>query len=715
MIINCFHCSSKIDDSCKFCYQCGNPPQSKICSKCKAQCSQDFKFCPQCGTPVSVTTGPSRQAMSFCFDITIEENDAAKRCHLKGKYVIHVIDTSIDLLDSRQNVVYSWPSAYVRRYGVDNNNNMFVIDVGRQSDSGEGQFRFWTRKAQEIHDLIRCRFTQSHNHIPTFDPILTQGAANQQRSSILDESERSIQIPRREQSTASSSTTDGVDNSLKVMGSCFDITIEENDSAKRCHLKGKYVIYVSATGICLLDSRHNAIYSWPYAYIRRYGVEYNQNVFVIEVGRKCDSGEGHFRFRTYKAQEIQDLIQCHSIKLLKSHSSIPTVAPIHGQEVVNRQGSTTSDESERSIQLPKREQSTVSSCTTDGTNNSLGALSHCFDITINENDAAKRCHLKGNYIIHLSAIGIGLLDARQNVVCSWPYAYIRRYGVDNNKNMLVIDVGRKSDSGEGQFRFQTCKAQVIHDLIYGHSIKLLESHNHILTVAPFLTQDVASRQRPSILEESEKSLHSQKNHQRAVSSFSIDGTDNSLRGTKSDDRNISQSCGKSSITVNNPQQLYSEPIEPGESGHPLVLPEENTFRQEALKKFGVEKIYKENYMNIKSTWEVQRQADDGPPLPPRPSNSDDDDDDSTYAGLCSYYNELKFERKALENWKIKRASQSHGTATGLNDPLSEQRYDNLRKGSETEMAEDQDVDKGISEEDGHELVNPKRSEPKPLL
>ncbi|KAL3864419.1 hypothetical protein ACJMK2_006103 [Sinanodonta woodiana] len=623
MIIECVHCCFKIDDSCKFCHQCGNPPQSNICSKCRAQCSEDFKFCPQCGTPVSITARPSRQATSSYFDVTIEENDAAKRCHLKGNYIIHVSATAIDLLDSRQNVVYSWPCAYVRRYGVENNKTVLIIEVGRKSDSGEGQFKFQTCKAQEINDLIHWHFTQSHYRIPTVDTILQQEVDNRHGSFISDESRRSIQLPSREQSAFSTSTTDGVENSLEAMRDWFDITIEENESAKRCHLKGNYIIHVSARCIDLLDSRHNLIYRWPGSYIRRYGIECNQNVLIIEVGRKSDSGEGQFRFRSRKAQEIHDLIQCR-----------------FAQDVAIRQGSSTSEKSERSIPLPKELQTKVSYPTTNDTDNSLAATSPYFDITIDENDAAKRCHLKGNYIIHVSATGIDLLDSRHSLVYSWPREYIRRYGVDSTKDMLIIDVGRRSDSGEGQFRFQTRKAQEINALIHCHFTKLQESHHPIPTVAPILAQDVAIRQGSSSSDESERSILLPKILQSKISSPTSNDTDNSLAGNPLPPQ-PPEDIPPSPITACNTQQIYSEPIKPDESGDPLVLPEASRFRQAALKT-GVEKIHKDDYIHVKS-----------PPLPPGPSNSNDDD--GTYVGLYCFYNELKFEKMALKNWKLNSA------------------------------------------------------------
>ncbi|KAK3590074.1 hypothetical protein CHS0354_041117 [Potamilus streckersoni] len=152
----------------------------------------------------------------------------------------------------------------------------------------------------------------------------------------------------------------------------FKIKIDENDAAKRCHLKGHYTIHISNTSIGLLDSKKNVVYCWPYIYIRRYGVENNNNVFVIEAGRRCDSGEGQFRFQTRKAKEINSLLQDHLTRMQISYNPVVIVGPSNSQQVAKQKGSGISEESDKRPQLPKVNQSTAYSSSRDGTHNLQG-------------------------------------------------------------------------------------------------------------------------------------------------------------------------------------------------------------------------------------------------------------------------------------------------------------------------------------------------------
>ena len=53
---------------------------------------------------------------------------------------------------------------------------------------------------------------------------------------------------------------------------------------------------------------------WPISCIRRYGVNLEGDVFVLEAGRKAPEGEGVFAFRTdgFQACEIQQRVEYYS-------------------------------------------------------------------------------------------------------------------------------------------------------------------------------------------------------------------------------------------------------------------------------------------------------------------------------------------------------------------------------------------------------------------
>lgn len=77
----------------------------------------------------------------------------------------------------------------------------------------------------------------------------------------------------------------------------------EQETSKRCHLKGAYHLMVKDSSLCLCDLTSSLVlYEWPYNTIRRYGV--TSHSFQFEAGRRSSSGEGVFAMDTNQSFQI---------------------------------------------------------------------------------------------------------------------------------------------------------------------------------------------------------------------------------------------------------------------------------------------------------------------------------------------------------------------------------------------------------------------------
>lgn len=81
-------------------------------------------------------------------------------------------------------------------------------------------------------------------------------------------------------------------------GIMFRVDISgEEETSRRCQLKGRYIFGVKDSSLCLCDITSNhVLYEWPYVYIRRFGKK--RKAFYFEAGRRCTSGEGVFTLET---------------------------------------------------------------------------------------------------------------------------------------------------------------------------------------------------------------------------------------------------------------------------------------------------------------------------------------------------------------------------------------------------------------------------------
>ncbi|XP_061749821.1 docking protein 2-like isoform X2 [Nerophis ophidion] len=76
-----------------------------------------------------------------------------------------------------------------------------------------------------------------------------------------------------------------------------------------------------------------------------------------------------------------------------------------------------------------------------------------FRVCVRRTESSERCRLKKEGVLRASSEVLHLLDTAGVVTLSWPYRFLRRFGRD--KNTFTFEAGRRCESGEGSFEFDT--------------------------------------------------------------------------------------------------------------------------------------------------------------------------------------------------------------------------------------------------------------------
>ncbi|TDH12604.1 hypothetical protein EPR50_G00048730 [Perca flavescens] len=82
-----------------------------------------------------------------------------------------------------------------------------------------------------------------------------------------------------------------------------------------------------------------------------------------------------------------------------------------------------------------------------------------FKVCVRRTEAADRCRLKGDGFLRADGDALHLLDKAGDIVYTWPYRYLRRFGRD--KSTFSFEAGRRCDSGEGSFEFDTKQGNIL--------------------------------------------------------------------------------------------------------------------------------------------------------------------------------------------------------------------------------------------------------------
>ncbi|XP_015268031.1 PREDICTED: docking protein 3 [Gekko japonicus] len=87
-----------------------------------------------------------------------------------------------------------------------------------------------------------------------------------------------------------------------------------------------------------------------------------------------------------------------------------------------------------------------------------------FPVVVFHTEASSRCRLKGNYLLVTFSERLELKDPQSGqILYTWPYALLRRYGQD--KTVFSFEAGRRCDSGEGVFTFNTIQAAEVYRVV----------------------------------------------------------------------------------------------------------------------------------------------------------------------------------------------------------------------------------------------------------
>ncbi|XP_051950662.1 docking protein 2-like [Xyrauchen texanus] len=83
-----------------------------------------------------------------------------------------------------------------------------------------------------------------------------------------------------------------------------------------------------------------------------------------------------------------------------------------------------------------------------------------FKVSVRRTDASERCGLKGLLLLQTNFDSLLLKEPKMGeVLYSWPYRFLRRFGRD--KATFSFEAGRRCDSGEGNFEFDTKQGNTI--------------------------------------------------------------------------------------------------------------------------------------------------------------------------------------------------------------------------------------------------------------
>ncbi|NXH44156.1 DOK2 protein, partial [Dicaeum eximium] len=87
-----------------------------------------------------------------------------------------------------------------------------------------------------------------------------------------------------------------------------------------------------------------------------------------------------------------------------------------------------------------------------------------FEVTVRVTPSSQRCGLRGRCILRAGEEALELRQAQsQELLCSWPYRFLRRFGRD--KATFSFEAGRRCASGEGNFEFDTRQGNEIFQAI----------------------------------------------------------------------------------------------------------------------------------------------------------------------------------------------------------------------------------------------------------
>ncbi|XP_029366340.1 docking protein 2 isoform X2 [Echeneis naucrates] len=86
-----------------------------------------------------------------------------------------------------------------------------------------------------------------------------------------------------------------------------------------------------------------------------------------------------------------------------------------------------------------------------------------FRVCVRRTEASERCRLKGDLVLRADQHALHLLERTGDLVYTWPYRFLRRFGRD--KSTFSFEAGRRCESGEGNFEFDTKQGNFLFQVV----------------------------------------------------------------------------------------------------------------------------------------------------------------------------------------------------------------------------------------------------------
>ncbi len=99
-----------------------------------------------------------------------------------------------------------------------------------------------------------------------------------------------------------------------------------------------------------------------------------------------------------------------------------------------------------------------------------------YNVAINPTDLSKALNLSGTYSLDVTPKGMSLISNSTNTeLVKWHYKHIKFYA-KSSKNVITLEMGRRSPTGEGKFMFQTTVAKEMFSMIHRNIKKIKIAH-----------------------------------------------------------------------------------------------------------------------------------------------------------------------------------------------------------------------------------------------
>ncbi|XP_067087495.1 docking protein 2 [Osmerus mordax] len=117
-----------------------------------------------------------------------------------------------------------------------------------------------------------------------------------------------------------------------------------------------------------------------------------------------------------------------------------------------------------------------------------------FRVVMRRTEASERCRLRGPCVLRTDANSLVLKDASTGeVLYNWPYRFLRRFGRD--KLTFSFEAGRRCDSGEGSFEFDTKQGNAVFQAVE-MAINLQRTSQPLRQASGSLDTEPAPQSRP---------------------------------------------------------------------------------------------------------------------------------------------------------------------------------------------------------------------------